>query len=107
MTDGANTMNRDIFTAYGWLGEGNLGTTDSGDAVDELNDRLTEVCTAMKNAGITVYTIAFNNPGRTISGLLRSCATQPDFYFSSPDATALRSAFSQIGDSLSSLRVSR
>jgi Flp pilus assembly protein TadG len=107
MTDGENTMSSDTYTAYGWLDEKRLGTSKSSTAVKELNERLTTVCTAMKNAGIIVYTIAFNRPGKSTEDLLRNCATQDAFYFNSPSGSDLRTAFEQIGGSLSNLRVSR
>lgn len=107
MTDGENTMSSSVYTAYGWLSEKNLGTSNASAAVTELNSRLTKVCTAMKNAGIIVYTIAFNDPGSTIENLLKSCATQPAFYFNSPTSSDLETAFVEIGDSLSNLRISK
>jgi Flp pilus assembly protein TadG len=107
MTDGANTMSSDVYSAYGWLADKKLGTNNSSTAVTELNKRLTSVCTAMKNAGVIVYTIAFNDPGTSTQNLLRNCASQNAFYFNSPTTAALQSAFKQIGDSLSNLRVSR
>lgn len=107
MTDGENVMSSSIYTAYGWLSEGRLGTTSANSAKTALNSRLSTVCTAMKNAGIIVYTVAFKNPGTSTQSLLKSCATQDSFYFNSPTATELQTAFKQIGDSLSSLRVSR
>jgi hypothetical protein len=107
MTDGANTMSDNVYTAYGWLSDKKLGTSNSEAAVTELNSRLSSVCTAMKNAGIIVYTIAFNDPGKNTQALLRGCATQDAFYFNSPTTTALQTAFKEIGNSLSNLRVSR
>lgn len=107
MTDGENTMSSDIYTAYGWLADKKLGTSNETSAVTELNARLTKVCTAMKNAGVIIYTIAFDKPGTSTEDLLRGCASQNAFYFNSPTTTALQSAFKQIGDSLSNLRVSK
>lgn len=107
MTDGENTMPRSDYTAYGRLKEERLGTDSTSTAVGALNDRLARVCTAMKNAGIIVYTIAFNRPGKSTEDLLRGCATQPAFYFNSPSGSDLKIAFEQIGGSLSNLRVSR
>jgi hypothetical protein len=107
MTDGENTMTSSIYTAYGWLRQKKLGTDNSRRAVTELNNRLSTVCTAMKNAGIIVYTIAFNDPGRSTEDLMRECATQDAFYFNSPSGGDLRAAFEQIGGSLSNLRISR
>lgn len=107
MTDGENTMTSETYTAYGWLDEKRLGTSKSSSAVNELNDRLSTVCTAMKNAGVIVYTIAFNRPGKSTEDLLRNCATQDSFYFNSPSGSDLQNAFQQIGGSLSNLRISR
>ena len=107
MTDGENTMSSSVYSAYGWLSEGKLGSSNSRNAVTELNDRLTSVCTSMKNAGIIIYTIAFNRPDTATQQLMRNCATQEAFYFNSPTNAALQSAFKQIGDSLSNLRISR
>jgi Flp pilus assembly protein TadG len=108
MTDGENTMdNNRTHTAYWYLRDGKLGTTSSSAAVTQLNTRLTSVCTAAKAQGIIIYTIGFGNPGSTISSLLRSCATRPEYYFDSPTGEDLNRAFQVIGDSLANLRISR
>lgn len=107
MTDGANTMSSSVYTAYGWLSDKKLGTSNSSKAVEELDTRLTTVCTAMKNAGIIVYTIAFNNPGDDIEELMKDCASQDAFYFNPPTPADLKKAFVMIGGSLSNLRVSK
>lgn len=107
MTDGTNTMSSNNRSAYGYLSEGNLGTTSSSTAVTNLNTRLTTVCNAMKAQNITVYTILFQESDNTIKTLLRSCATTPDHFFDSPTTESLSSAFHTIGDSLANLRISR
>lgn len=108
MTDGENTMSQTIFTAYGWLSDGRLGsTTSSSVAVSNLNTKLTTVCTAMKAKGIYIYTIAFGSPGTTIQNLMKGCATSENYYFNSPTAAELETAFRAIADSLSNLRISQ
>ncbi|MBU6234630.1 MAG: VWA domain-containing protein [Alphaproteobacteria bacterium] len=107
MTDGENTMSNSSRSAYWYLSNGRLGTTNSTTAVTNLNTKLTTVCNAMKAQNIIVYTIAFGNPGTNIENLLRNCATQADYYFDSPTGEELQAAFRSIGDSLSNLRVSR
>ena len=108
MTDGTNTMSSGIYTAYGWLDEGNLGTTSSGTAVTKLNEKTTTVCNAMKANGILIYTIVFGNGSSTSAkNLMKACASEEDFYFFSPSQASLSSAFKAIGDSLSKLRVSK
>ena len=103
MTDGENTFASTTRTAYGKLSD--YGVTEDV-AVAQLDIRLTTVCTAMKNAGIIVYTIAFRDPGANVETLLKNCASNPDYYFDSPTSTELATAFKTIGDSLSNLRVS-
>ncbi len=108
MTDGTNTMSSSIYTAYGWLSDGNLGTTSSSTAVTKLNQKTTTVCNAMKANGILIYTIVFGNDSSTSSkNLMKACASEEDFYFFSPSQGSLSSAFKAIGDSLSKLRVSK
>jgi Flp pilus assembly protein TadG len=107
LTDGDNTISSSVRGAYGYLSDGVLGTTNSNQAVTTLNQRLTTTCTAMKNAGITVYTIMFDLTSSTSGALLQGCASKPDYYFSSATGTDLQQAFRQIGDGLSNLRISK
>jgi hypothetical protein len=108
MTDGTNTMSDGIYTAYGWLDDGHLGSTSSGAAVTALNNKTTAVCNAVKAEGVLVYTIVFGNGSSTSAkNLMKACASEEDFYFFSPSQDALKSAFRAIGDSLSKLRVSK
>lgn len=108
MTDGTNTMSDTLYTAYGWLGDNHLGTTDSNTAVTKLNTKTTTICNAMKAKGILIYTVVFGNGSSTSAkNLMKNCASQTDYYFFSPSSAALKTAFKAIGDSLSKLRVSR
>lgn len=110
MTDGDNTMYdwSYFYSAYGTLSDGKLGTTsDVSAAEEELDDRLSAVCSSMKNAGIIVYTVSFGTVAAETKTLLQSCATQAAYYFHSPTGAALRTAFKTIGDSLANLRVSK
>ena len=107
MTDGDNTMSNNSHTAYGYLFEGILGTTSSSSAKVELDNRLLQVCSAMKQNNIIVYTVSFGSVSGSSQTMMRNCASQPDYYFNSPSSGDLQQAFRAIGDSLASLRVSR
>lgn len=107
MTDGENTIDNGSRGAYWYLSDNRLGSTNQATAVTKLNTKLTQVCTSLKSNNVVVYTIAFGSPGTAIQNLLRSCATQADYYFDSPTSSALHTAFKMIGDSLSNLRVSK
>ena len=111
MTDGENTMYTTADGAYGYTTDNHVGMpstpyTDANAAI-ELNNKLAQICTNMKNEGIIVYTVVFDLNSSTVDTLMRNCASQPDYYFNSPDAASLQQAFRTIGDSLSNLRISR
>lgn len=107
LTDGQNTMNNSDRTAYWYLSDGKLGTTNGTKAVAELDKRTLAVCNAMKAKGIIVYTILYDLIDKNIANLYTQCATKPEYFFSSPTYATLHSAFQTIGDSLSNLRISK
>ncbi len=111
LTDGDNTMSQPIYTAYGYLSDGRLGSsTSSTTAENSLDSKLSTVCTAMKGNGIYVYVIALGGSsdiGNATRTLLRNCASAPNYYFESPSAAELQNVFNAIADSLSNLRVSQ
>ncbi|MCR4377033.1 MAG: pilus assembly protein [Rhodospirillales bacterium] len=108
LTDGDNTMIDSYYSAFGLLSEQNLGTSNANAAADELDSRLLEVCTGMKNEGIIVYTIAFGTSiASSTANLLTSCASSADKYYESPDSATLSLAFRAIGAELKNLHLSQ
>ena len=119
LTDGFNTVGSESgsggtavdYTAYHYLENSMLGTTNANTAKTQLDERMTQVCNSLKANGVYVYTIALSTPSAPIDSgteaLLQSCATAPNYAFVSPTASQLQTIFSQIGDSLSNLRVSK
>jgi hypothetical protein len=93
------------YTAYGRLSEGRLGTTNNGIARSVINNRMLELCSAMKAQDIVLYTITFALSNTTTQELFRNCATDDDHYFNSPSNTDLQQAFVTIADELSKLRI--
>jgi Flp pilus assembly protein TadG len=90
MTDGVATINR-------WSGNGK-------DPCPACAERITATCTAVKAAGIRIYTI------RVIEGdanVLRSCASDPSMYFDVQNAGQLTSVFNSIGATLAQLHLSQ
>lgn len=107
MTDGDNTISNSSRGAYWYLSDAKLGTTNQTTAETQLDTRLTQVCTRMKDNGITVYTVAFGTGiGTATRNLLQGCASRPEYYFYSPTGADLQNSFRQIGDSLANLRIS-
>ena len=103
-----STPNAD-YTAYGRLAENRLGISNNSNAAarDEINRRTTLLCTSMKAQGIKIYTVILGNVDSSTKTLWQGCASKPEWYFNSPDKTALQAAFKQIGSQLASLRLSQ
>jgi Mg-chelatase subunit ChlD len=108
MTDGENVMSSSVFTAYGYLSDGKLGTTSSQSAaVGELNARTSEICDNIKAEGVILYTITFQVTSSSIRNLMRDCATKDENYFDSPSDAELEQAFRVIAQELRNLRIGR
>ncbi len=109
MTDGENFISNywGTYSAYGSLYEGRLGTTSKSQAEAELDRRLGEVCTNMKNNNILIYTITFQVSSNRARDVMRNCATDPSKYFDSPSNAELEANFRAIAKQLSNLRIGR
>jgi hypothetical protein len=95
------------YGGYGRLGWGVLGTTDGGDAQDEVDQRLADTCAAMKAEGVIIFTITFQLSDSGTRDLYRACATDADHYYNSPSNDELSGIFKQIGSELSNLRIAQ
>jgi len=94
MTDGFNTANRWNNVLFG------SGTTGNIDA------RTAQVCTNIKAAGITIYTVQVDSGGESPpSTLLQGCASDASKWFYLQDPNQLVTVFTQIGTQLSQLRI--
>ncbi len=94
MTDGANTR------APSYPDHNSENTTLANTLTDEL-------CTAVKDESITVYTIAFEVTDTPIKTLLQACATKTSYYFDAQNADQLATAFETIAGELALLRLTQ
>jgi len=92
MSDGLNTLDR-------WYGDGSNPST-------QVDSRQALLCANIKAAGVKIYTIQVNTSGDPESAILKSCASDNQF-FSTTTASGIASAFDAIGASLSKLRVAK
>jgi hypothetical protein len=111
MTDGAFNTNY----CNGVIAQNASG---AGNNVDHINCNATNgnpltqalnLCTAMKNRGIVIYTVGFDMAGESQASrdMMRDCASSPDNAFMADDASQLLLAFQQIARSISQLRIVR
>jgi len=96
MTDGANTQ--DSADAY----KGALSAS-------KLDDRTKTVAQRIKDAGIVIYGIQFGYKSGPQETLMKQIASGPGapYYQYAPDAASLQTAFQEIGNHLSRLRLSK
>jgi Flp pilus assembly protein TadG len=88
MSDGLNTQNR-------W-------TTNE----NSIDTRQATMCTNVKAAGITLYTIHVNTDGDPTSQVLKNCASTTDKFYTVTSSGQISTVFTQIGTNLSKLRIS-
>ncbi len=111
MTDG------DFNTPYcGGVIARDAGSGSGGDA-DHINCNATNgdpfaqtrsLCSAMKAKGIIVYTVGFQVPSSGgAAGIMRDCATGPEYAYLPSSGQDLSEAFQAIGRDISQLRISK
>lgn len=91
------------YTGYGRRAENRSGATAAA-----LNTNMLNMCTTLKNQGVTIYTVLFIHNGSADSAtqaVFQQCATDSGKFFSAGSSQALLDAFSNIGHSISSLRL--
>jgi hypothetical protein len=119
LSDGRNQVvaNGDItgsdYTSFGYLADGRMGTTSNYlTAEQNVDQKVTRVCDAIKAKGIRVYTILLQVDFAKTQDLFRNCAsvnekTGKPLYYYVPDAPDLPMAFQDIGKDLATLRIMR
>lgn len=96
------------YSGYTHLEAGLLnGITDVNAAITEMNDRFTRLCTAMRSQNIIIYTILLGTSAPATAPVFQACASSPENYFFAPSASDLNGIFTQIGNQLRRLRISR
>lgn len=97
MTDGENVQNG-TYSAY--------GVNPDAITTSVMNTRMEEVCTALKDEGVIVYTIIFTSgiPQNT-KNMFERCATTPDKYHYAPEQEDLIEVFEKIARELSNLHI--
>lgn len=107
-TDGDNNVGTTPYTPYGraFLNSGRPTLTD-------LNNKMSVICTNMRNQGILIYAVILQDPtgGASATGvsLLQDCvgSDHQDRFFAVTTGDQLQTAFRAIGGQLSRIRLGR
>lgn len=114
MSDGANWHygnsyypGKSIYSAYGFSSEARLGnvTSSSSTLKARMNDRTRDACSAAKDAGVKVFTIAFDLNDAATTSMLRNCATNTSMSYMASSTSELIEAFEEIADNLDNIRI--
>jgi hypothetical protein len=74
----------------------------SNEYITYVNNRQRQLCTNIKNAGITIYVVRFRDGNED---LMRDCATSDEHFFNADNAEELADAFDAIGTGIGELRL--
>jgi hypothetical protein len=115
LTDGENTFNVDdganhngsSYTAYGFLNQGRLGTTDYWTGVAAQNTMLGQACDLVKSKKVTIYTFSYNVPSATQRDFIKACATDAEKFYDPKSDEALVTNFNEIADEIRRLHLSK
>lgn len=93
LSDGLNTMDR-------WYGDGSNQST-------QVDARMAKACTNAKNQGFIIYTLFVDIAGaQGNSTVLKNCATDTSKYYDLTTSSAIVTAFNDIAQKITNLRVS-
>jgi Flp pilus assembly protein TadG len=108
------------YNSYGRLSDNRINATwpsgsppnssiqASQNAASALDKLTSQVCTAIKATGITIYTIGFQAvAGSDAETVLKGCATDAAHYFDTNTGTDINNAFRSIAQQMSSIRLTQ
>ncbi len=106
MTDGANSKSvRYSTSTHAKNNEGGFIWDHKGGNEEAANTLTSETCENIKDAGIRLFTIAFEVSDTTIKDILSNCAGNGGGYYDAKNSADLLEAFEEIASALSSLRL--
>ncbi len=94
MTDGQNTRSA-------------TAPSHDGSVAADANSLTAELCTSIKEAGVTIYTVSFAVTDADTVSLLSGCASNPINAYNADNAAELEQAFESIGGAIVALRLSK
>lgn len=98
MTDGENLMHPS-YSAYARTWDHDIGN-------DDLNDKFADICEAMKDDEILIYTITFTSSiDENTKDFYRDCATDSTKYYDTPSQEDLIETFEAISRELSNMYI--
>jgi len=115
LTDGENVVygardrpdTRSDYGSYGFLASGRFGSADQTAAARNVDGWTQQLCTALKNRGVLLYTIVLEADTAPNRALYAPCASKPEMYYPSPNASQLSGIFGNIAQQLIALKLTK
>ncbi|WP_158742182.1 TadE/TadG family type IV pilus assembly protein [Acidisphaera sp. L21] len=89
---------------------GNSAASNSASSLvaDAMDTRTLKICSAMKTAGVIIFTIAFQAAsGSDAETLLKSCASDTSHYYNTTTGSDIDAAFTSIGQQIIALKITQ
>ncbi len=115
LTDGENVVfgasgqaaTRSDYGSYGFLTGNRMGSTNQATAARNVDGWTKQLCTALKNRGVLLYALVLEAGTTANRALYAPCASRPDTYITSNQASQLSAVFGTIADQLIALKLTK
>ncbi len=95
------------YTSFGlWYGNAHASLNQKVIMPSTMNAYTSEICESIKAKGIGLYTIAFSVQDQATLGLMKSCATDSNYYYEAQSSAEMKNIFKEIADQIRALRYS-
>lgn len=95
------------YSSYGFLARGRFGSTVKSTATRNVDGWVQQLCTSLKSRGVLLYTITLEANTTANTALYGPCASKPEMYYPSPNATQLSGIFGNIAQQLIALKLTK
>lgn len=100
MTDGESTMHPH-YSIYG-------PTKNHDINADDLDDRILDVCEDLRDKGVLVYTVTFDDGvSNATKEIFEECATEPSMWYDAPTQAKLIEVYQTIAKELANIHISK
>lgn len=105
----SQSTDNSAYTSYGYVWQQRIAQNGgaTNDPALAMNDRLSQLCANMQNAGVTLYTVPLRVTDANTKAMLQNCASSADKYLEANSGAELKEKFESIAGSISALRISK
>jgi Flp pilus assembly protein TadG len=95
------------YGSYGFLAAGRFGASSQDAAARNVDGWVKQLCASVKSRDVMLYTITLEADTAANRALYGPCASKPEMYYPSPNATQLSGIFGNIAAQLIALKLTK